>query len=750
MLSSNNKKKLLIWIGSSILFVGLILFCLSLFTEKYIINYIEENDVELLNRQVTINDLSFNPLDFTFKVLGLKITEKDNKTLFASCNALTVNIEPLALIQFNIKVESAIVDNLYIHFVQNGSKFNFTDLFEGDDKESSNNDSKSLTFDLNNLSIVKSRIDYTDKQINSNIKLDSITIKDQKFRSADTVFDAYVKFHQTEGGWVDGDISYDLQNNNYSAIAKIEKWQLAPFKNYVTSAINVTKFDGQVDAEFDLKGNASSNFIKTKGQVSINDFQLVDPDNKDLVSVGKFFVDVKEIDSKNNIYDFKDIVLDNTKVNFEYLPNGDNFTKCIVTKGNTSVEANKASDYYVSPFELLSVYIYDMTKEYIFKSYTAENILLSNFNLKFYDYTIEDPFFMDLSNVTIKAKNIRPENQFAKFDVNGKMNNTGVVEGAISVSRQGVENMTVDMDVKGLILNKFSPYGRYYTGHRFVEGVSSFNNKSVIKNSYLTSMNKMFIENIEVSKKEKTKSGNSLPMRLAVGLMKDSNGNINLDIPIEGPINDPKYKFGKVIWQVVKNIFTKVATSPFKALSNVLKVNEDDLKNIYFDNGQIGLSNKQKKPLNALASVLKKKPGVNIELKHLYNLEYEKDIVALKLAKKNYLLQSDIKLNKSIPIGKHAFDLSSTDLEFLKYLKANTPNYDETLSTPENSKRLIGNEILIKETIDAKAKQKKLINDYLINEKEIAANRFKIIDGSKSEEALNQSRPKFEVKFGVE
>ena len=108
-------------------------------------------------------------------------------------------------------------------------------------------------------------------------------------------------------------------------------------------------------------------------------------------------------------------------------------------------------------------------------------------------------------------------------------------------------------------------------------------------------MNKMFIENIQVSKKEKTKSGNSLPMRLTVSLMKGSDGNINLDIPIEGPINDLKYKFGKVVWQVVKNIFTKIATSPFKALSNVLKVNEDDLKNIYFDNGQVKLSKKKKR-----------------------------------------------------------------------------------------------------------------------------------------------------------
>ena len=746
----NKKKKLFIWLGIIILFFALIIFCLSLFTPKYIISYIEENDVEIVDREITIQDLSFNPLNFTFKIIGFQMTEKDKKSLFLSCESLVVNFEPLPLIKSKLDVESLTANNLYIHFIQQGSHFNFIDLFENDKESNTEKDSSSLEFNLNNINVVRSRIDYTDKQINSKISLDSIAIKDQSFKSSDTIFDADVQFHQKEGGFVNGMFSFNLKNNNYNVEANIKEWQLSPFKSYVDTAIHLNKFDGQIEADFNVTGNASTNFIKTKGQVSINNLELIDPDNKDLVSVGKFFVDVKEIDSKNQVYDFKDIIFEKTDVNFEYLPNGDNFTKWLVNTGETSLEENHESDYYVSPFELLSIYIYDMTKEYIFKSYTAENIVLSNFNLKFYDYTIEDPFFMDLSEVTIKAKDIRPENQFAKFNVHGRMNNTGIIDGAISVSRQGVENMTVDIGVKGLILNKFSPYGRYYTGHRFVEGVSSFNNKSVIKDSYLTSMNKMFIENIEVSKKEKTKSGNSLPMRLAVSLMKNSDGNINLDIPIEGPINDPKYKFGKVVWQVVKNIFTKVATSPFKALSNVLKVNEDDLKNIYFDNGQVKLSKKQKKTLDVLVNVLDKKTDVTIELNHLYNLEYEKDAIGLKLAKKAYLEQSNVKLDSNIPIGKQAFDLSSTDPEFLNYLKTNYIGYDDTISIAENSRKFIGVEQLEAETIATKVKQKKLLNDYLINDKGVSKDRFKITDGSSTEEALSQSRPKFEVKIGVE
>jgi len=160
---------------------------------------------------------------------------------------------------------------------------------------------------------------------------------------------------------------------------------------------------------------------------------------------------------------------------------------------------------------------------------------------------------MNLEKVAIKAQNIRSENKFAEFDIEEK-SSTAKLEGALLVSREGIENMNIDMSVKGLFLNRFSPYSRMYTAHRLTEGISSFTNKSEIKDSYLKRKNKLHIESVKVSKKDKTRNGSSLPMRLAVALIKDSNGNIDLNIFVEGSINDPKYKFGKIIWQIGKNL----------------------------------------------------------------------------------------------------------------------------------------------------------------------------------------------------
>ena len=745
--SSNTKKKSFVKIALITLAVIVLILIVGSFTLPSIAKkYIEKNDVAWIGREVSIGKISVNLFQCKIKIHNASIKESNGKTTFLTFDELLININFWDAIQNKISTDQIKLTNLSANIIQNGNQFNFSDLTKS--TPSSTEESEPILFNLKNININNARIHYLDTQINSKVVLDSITVTNKSFTSKDSIFNADVAIHQPEKGWVRGDVAYNLHNNNYKVNSAINNWQISPFKNYVTTAIQLSEFSGMVNADLMIAGNTQTDYIESNGVITVTNFNLIDPEEKPLLSVKELLVDINAINSKEKIYDFNNITVNGTHVSYEYLPNGDNFSKWLVNTATESTTKN-TTESYVSPFEMLSVYIYDMTKEYIFKSYTAKKIELSDFNLKFYDYTLEDPFHMDLQHLNIVAENIKPENKYANFHTKGKINATGTIEGDIAVSRSGVENMTVNMNIDGLFLNRFSPYGRFYTAHRFMEGISSFKNKSVIKDSYLTSTNTVQIKNIKLSKKDKTQNGYSLPMKLAVALIKDNKGDINLDIPIEGPVNDPEYKFGKVIWQIIKNIFTKIVSSPVKALANTFKTDINDLKHIYFDNGQIGLSPKQKKPLDAIAKILVKKPVLKLTLNHLYNVDYEMDAIALKEAKLQYLKQSNINLDKSIPIGKHAFDLSSTDPEFLNYLKTKTLNYDETISIPENARRLIGKEQVYQKLVKVAARQKELIKSYLINEKTIAENRFKIVDASSSNEAINQSIPKFETVFGV-
>ncbi|WP_025742878.1 DUF748 domain-containing protein [Aquimarina pacifica] len=748
--------KFLKWIAIILGAFIILLVAACLISPKYIVDYIEDHDREWINRDITIQKFSINPLLFTITINGVKVTEPDANSTFVSFDRLFINLDSWPLLKSQISTQEITVENLFGNIVQNGSHFNFSDLLDSDSDSDSNTESQEETsFTLKNINIINSSIQYSDQVIGSTLLLDSIAIHDESFSGNDTFWDADIEIHQPDGGWIRGNTVYNLKNSDYKINTAIDNWQLSPFKNYVTSVIQLSQFEGRLDTHLSISGNTGkSDYFKSNGDIKVSDLKIVDPESKPLVTMETFRLDIDSINTQSNLYDFNKILVDNLHIKYEYLPNGDNFTKWLVQNDSTQVATSSTqkntSEYYVSPFEMLSVYIYDMTRDYIFKSYSADSISVRNFNLKFHDYTLEDPFYMDITKLDVLSLNIKPENKHAYFDINGIINSTGKLKGDITVSREGIENMDVDLSIKGLFLNRFSPYGRYYTAHPFMEGITTYTTKSSIKDSYLKSTNNIFVEKIKVGKKRKTNSGYSLPMKLVVALIRDLDGNVSLEIPIEGPINDPKYKFGKVIWKVIKNIFVKLATSPFRALSNALSLNEDDLENLYFDSGQIGLGKPQLKSLNSIANVLSKKPEFVIELNHLYNIEYEMDALAIHTAKLNYLKQSEIPLSDKIPIRKQAHDIPTTDPEFLTYVKNNTTNFDPTISIPENVRRLLGEEKIALDLQQVIAKQKELVSNYLTQEKGIDISRFTINDISKEEISVNQTRPKFEVLFKLD
>jgi len=755
------------WILIPILvLVGLVL-GIWIFLPWWAIRYVQKHDREWINRDITIERLALNPFTATATIRAVQISEVNTSVTFARFDRLRVNLAPWPLLRNRIHVQELVLDSLNGRIVQNGNRFNFSDLLERGAKESEQTkpdtaSASQWTYELHAVQLNGATLSYEDQVIGSHLSFDSITIRVDSFTSEDDRIASAFSLHQREGGQLEGEAVYQLDDGDYQAKVKLDSIRLYPFTPYVTKGIRLSYFDGIFEADVRLSGNANqTNYIATAGQFDLLGFRMADPDQDTLVSLGQVHIGIDTMDTRAELFDFQNVLLKDTYTKFEYLPNGDNFSKLLVLgpasdslsardtsgSGEQKIEIN-ASNYYASPFEYLALYVYDLTRDYIFKSYTADSVAVHNFNLKFYDYTLEDPFYMDVSEMTIFAGEIAREDPFADFAFQGVLNRTGILGGDVLVSREGAENMEVNFEIKGLFLNGLSPYSRYYTAHPFLEGAVTFTSQNQIEDYFLKSSNRLFIEQVRVGKKEKTRSGYSLPMKLAVVLLRDLNGNIDLEVPIEGPLNDPDYRIGKVIWQVIKNIFTKAATAPFRLLANAFKVNEDDLKNIYFDNGQDYLGKEQYKALDAVAKVLNKKEELGIEMLHLYNREYELDALALLKAKKNYLLTSGEEIPDSL-MWERVADIPNTDSLFLDYLR-NLEPYDSTISVPENVRRYLGEEKLERELTEIIEKQKDLVQTYLEEEKGIAPTRYRIKDLSAEEESINQTRPRFTVQFQVE
>src|SRR5262249_21178688 len=106
-----------------------------------------------------------------------------------------------------------------------------------------------------------------------------------------------------------------------------------------------------------------------------------------------------------------------------------------------------------------------------------------------------------------------------------------------------------------------------------------------------------------------------LPVRLGLALLRDRNGVIALDVPVEGSLDDPKFRLGRVILHAVVNVFTKLVTSPFKLLARSFAGHEDvDLRVIEFPAGWAALPETARPNLDAVSKGLTERPGLTLAI----------------------------------------------------------------------------------------------------------------------------------------
>jgi hypothetical protein len=201
------------------------------------------------------------------------------------------------------------------------------------------------------------------------------------------------------------------------------------------------------------------------------------------------------------------------------------------------------------------------------------------------------------------------------------------------------------------------------------------------------------IKSIKVGKREKNKTAYNIPVRLAVALLRDKNGNIHLELPIEGNLNDPKYKVGKIIWQVFRNLITKAIASPGKLLASKAGVEEKLLEGFSWKPLQTELDPAQIQSLEALVKSLETTPEMNIELTRNYNDQRELDELALREGKKKFLFfHKRISSEDKMTANDQAMveSIHPNDSAFHSYLNQQVNAQGDMISVYEKSKRLSG------------------------------------------------------------
>ncbi|MEA3544418.1 MAG: DUF748 domain-containing protein, partial [Thermodesulfobacteriota bacterium] len=206
------------------------------------------------------------------------------------------------------------------------------------------------------------------------------------------------------------------------------------------------------------------------------------------------------------------------------------------------------------------------------------------------------------------------EEMQADVDLRGQLENHSplTISGKINpLSRDLFADLTLSF--KEIDLTPMTPYSGTYLGYVIDKGKLHLDLNYHIEQQQIQAKNRVMIDQLTLGDTVASNKATSLPVAFAIALLQDNNGEIHLDIPISGDLNDPDFSVGGIIFTVLKNLLVKAATSPFSLLTSMLG-GDEDFSNISFASGLTTIDTAQLVKLESLAEMLAKRPALTLEI----------------------------------------------------------------------------------------------------------------------------------------
>ena len=202
----------------------------------------------------------------------------------------------------------------------------------------------------------------------------------------------------------------------------------------------------------------------------------------------------------------------------------------------------------------------------------------------------------------------------AQIDLNGKVERYSPVHIGGSVNLLSAALYTdVTMAFKDLDLTIVNPYSGYFAGYLINKGKLSVEVTYKIDHRQLDAQQHFVVDQLELGDRVDTPGAAHLPLKLAVALLKDRNGVIDLALPMNGSLDDPKFRIGPIIWKIFVNLIVKAATAPFALLGHLFGGGEH-MNVVEFAPGSAALDPPAREQLAALTKALKERPQLKLDV----------------------------------------------------------------------------------------------------------------------------------------
>jgi hypothetical protein len=252
---------------------------------------------------------------------------------------------------------------------------------------------------------------------------------------------------------------------------------------------------------------------------------------------------------------------------------------------------------------------------------TVDTMTISNAAVEFTDRSVQPPVKTSVDEISGTLTGVSSEEMHrADVHLTAKAARTGPIEITGKINPLSTNAPTdLRVTVADMNLVPTSPYAGKFLGYKLNRGKLGLQIQYEIANRKLNAKNVVTLDQFTLGEKVDSPDAVKLPIRLAIALLKDRNGKIELDVPIEGNLNDPNFHFGKVILHVLGNIITKLITSPFAALGAVFGGKGEEVSYQDFTPGSVELQQSNLEKLNTLINGLQERPGLQLEIEGGYD-----------------------------------------------------------------------------------------------------------------------------------
>ncbi|MCK5435801.1 MAG: DUF748 domain-containing protein, partial [Nitrosomonadaceae bacterium] len=387
-------------------------------------------------------------------------------------------------------------------------------------------------------------------------------------------------------------------------------------------------------------------------------------------------------------------------------------------------------------------------------------VVLKGGNIDFNDHFIKPNYRANLTGITGRVGPLKP-GKHGKVNIRGAVDKSAPLEIKGKVDPFGSELfLNIKVKATGIDLPTFSPYSGKYVGYVIEKGKLSVDIHYHIEKGELKAENNIFLDQFTLGEKIESPDALDLPITLAIALLKNQRGEIDINLPISGSLNDPEFSMGGIIVKVIVNLLTKAVTAPFALLGSLVGDGEE-LSEINFLPGYGRVEPEAEKRLQALSKALTDRPALKLEITGYADPENDRDGLKQAILERKVKAQ---KLSEGAEKGEAGGSLQDVNLEPEEYEKflelayeeekfdkpKNMIGFTKDLPVPEMEQLMLANINAGDDELRKLALQRaKAARDWLVEKGSISSDRVFIseprIESEVDGEKLG-SRAKFSIK----